>query len=133
MSPQAHLESGHEKFFLERVRAAGGTLVKLIPVTRGMPDRLVLWPDGRAYLVELKTTDGVLSPIQRHVHAKMAERGHPVAVLWGRDQIRAWLRERAGNDDGKRGARRDCRECGKNVSVKTDGTLRAHHCQEATG
>ena len=120
MSPQAHLESGHEKFFLERVRAAGGILVKLIPVTKGMPDRLVLWPDGRAFLVELKTKD-----------ARMAERGHPVAVLWGRDQILAWLRER--DAEGLRGARRPCPECGKTVSVKTDGALRSHHCEKRTG
>ena len=131
MSPQAHLESGHEKFFLERVRAAGGILVKLIPVTKGMPDRLVLWPDGRAFLVELKTKDGKCSGIQLHVHARMAERGHPVAVLWGRDQILAWLRER--DAEGLRGARRPCPECGKTVSVKTDGALRSHHCEKRTG
>lgn len=127
MSPQAHLESGHEKFFLERVRAAGGVLVKLIPVTRGMPDRLVLWPDGRAYLVELKTPNGRTSPIQDHVHARMAERGHPVAVLWGRDQIRDWLRERAGEDDGER----PCLGCGKRYKLKADGTPRGHACEGA--
>lgn len=135
MSPQAHLESGHEAFFLARVRAAGGVLVKLIPVSRGMPDRLVLWPNGRAYLVELKTVDGKTSPIQDHVHAKLAAGGHPVHVLWGRDQILGWLRERAAEEDGPskpprgRTARRACPGCGREIAVNQDGRLRAHHCE----
>lgn len=137
MSPQVHLESGLEEFFRTRVRAAGGQLVKLIPVHRGMPDRLVLWPNGRAYLVELKTPTGQLSPIQRHVHARLAAGGHPVAVLWGRGEVLAWLRARAAEEDGPaRGAygraqRQDCPLCGKNVAVKADGSLRAHKCEEA--
>lgn len=138
MSPQAHLESGLEEFFRKRVRAAGGQLVKLIPVTRGMPDRLVLWPNGRAYLVELKTPTGKTSPIQDHVHAKLAAGGHPVYVLAGRGDVLAWLRARASEEDGRelgprgRTPRRDCDVCGKNTAVKADGTLRSHHCEEPT-
>lgn len=130
----AHLESGHEAFFQQRVRSAGGMVVKLIPVRRGMPDRLVLWPTGRAYLVELKTPEGRLSEIQKHVHAEMAKRGHPVAVLASRGAILHWLRALAQTDDpaGRaprgRTRRRECQGCGKDVPINVNGQLRAHGC-----
>ncbi len=36
------------------------------PARRGVPDRIVIWPDGTLDFIELKTKDGVLSKLQRH-------------------------------------------------------------------
>lgn len=133
----AHLESGHEQFFQQRVRAAGGMVIKLVPVRRGMPDRLVLWPTGRAYLVELKTPVGRLSEIQKHVHAQMAARNHPVAVLPSRGAIMIWLRELAQQDDPASRSpyaaksKAPCPGCGKQIAVNKSGALRAHPCTPA--
>ena len=41
------------------------------PGNDGVPDRLVICPDGRALFVELKTDTGRLSPIQAWQHKRM--------------------------------------------------------------
>lgn len=88
------LESALEQMFFERVRAAGGLAIKLMPTHAGVPDRLVLWPDGSAALVELKTVTGSVSKVQRLWHDRAAALGHPVTVLYGKEQIKAWVADR---------------------------------------
>lgn len=88
----AQLEAQLEALFRKRVRDVGGYTIKLAPTERGVPDRLVIFPKGRMYLVELKTPTGILSPIQMHWHDRMAARGVTVHTLYGEDDIRAWLR-----------------------------------------
>ena len=86
------LESSLESYFRKRVRLAGGHPVKITsPAERGVPDRLVIMPGGHIYLVELKTVDGRVSPIQRVWHAKMALLGVQVFVLSGREDVDRWL------------------------------------------
>lgn len=87
------LESALEQRFFKMVRDAGGMAIKLMPTHAGVPDRLVLWPGGAHYLVELKTETGSLSPAQRVWHAKAARLGHTVVVLKGMDACRTWVRE----------------------------------------
>lgn len=85
------LESKIEKQFALMVRARGGLAVKLAPTIAGIPDRLVLFPNETAYLVELKTTTGKLRAIQVHRHAQLAKMGHHVVVLRGEQDIIDWL------------------------------------------
>lgn len=86
-------EAALEAFFRHRVRLVGGHTIKLAPTERGVPDRLVMMPGGRLYLVELKTPDGALSPIQKLWHERMRTRfGIRVHVLHGRAGVLAWLR-----------------------------------------
>lgn len=85
------LEAALERRFTARVKAAGGLAFKLAPTVAGIPDRMVLGPGGRLWLVELKTETGKLSPIQELWHARAAELGHDVAVLYGREQVDAWV------------------------------------------
>lgn len=91
MVDNKHLESSLEEFFRTSVRAAGGIATKLTSADRGVPDRLVLLPGGRIYLVELKAENGSLSPIQKVWHSRAAAKGTHVAVLTGRTQVTAWL------------------------------------------
>lgn len=86
------LEAALEQRFFRLVREAGGLAIKLMPTHAGVPDRLVLWPGGRAQLVELKTETGALSQVQKVWHARAAQLGHPVAVLYGIEQVKAWIR-----------------------------------------
>lgn len=89
-------EAQLEEIFRRRVRQSlGGIVSKLAPTTAGMPDRLVVLPGGRVYLVELKTETGSLSPIQMEWHKRVKDLGAPVHVLYGEEQIREWIRERA--------------------------------------
>lgn len=87
------LESKIERQFALMVRARGGIAVKLAPTIAGIPDRMVLWPDGRFHLVELKTKSGSLRPIQVHRHAQLLAMGHVVVVLRGETDLVEWLDE----------------------------------------
>lgn len=88
------LEKHLEAYFQRAVRGAlGGKAVKLSPLEKGTPDRLVLLPGGRVKLVELKTYKGRLSVAQKVWHSRAAQLGTPVAVLYGREGVDAWVRE----------------------------------------
>ena len=78
-------ESVVERYLTERVSALGGLSVKLANTgTAGVPDRLVLLPGLDPMLVEVKTEDGRLSPIQERWHRLAAARGFRVYVIHGK-------------------------------------------------
>lgn len=85
-------ESVVEAFLHKRVRALGGHTVKISPLEAGVPDRLVMLPGGRMYLVELKTVTGRLRPIQAAWHTRAARMGITVHVVHGTEGVREWLR-----------------------------------------
>lgn len=85
-------EAELEAFFHRRVRLVGGMSVKVAPTEAGVPDRLVLMPGGRMYLVELKTEKGSLAPIQKHWAARAAALGTRVVTLHGQEGVLRWLR-----------------------------------------
>ena len=59
-------ESEIEKRLVRKVRERGGLCYKFIsPANPGVPDRIVVTPDGRTIYVELKTEIGRLANIQR--------------------------------------------------------------------
>lgn len=82
-----------ETFFWKRVRLVGGRPFKLAPTTAGIPDRLVFFPQGKLYLVELKREGESPSPVQVVWHGRLREMGHEVIVLRGRAEILDWLRQ----------------------------------------
>lgn len=86
-------ESRIERFLVERVRAVGGVTIKLVPVHAGIPDRLVIFPGGRFFFVELKAPSGRLSEVQKVWHARSKRLGAPVSVIWSPDQVVPWIRE----------------------------------------
>lgn len=89
------LEAELEELFYKSVRGLlRGQLLKLAPLRKGTPDRLVLLPGGRMELVELKAEDGRLSPAQRLVHAQFAQVGILVTVLYGEAELLDWVAKR---------------------------------------
>lgn len=98
----ANSEAELEEFFQKRVRLMGGWSVKLAPMEAGVPDRLVLFPGGRIFLVELKTLTGNVSPAQRHLHSVLLEKYNVrVHVVAGREGIVDWIRRVVGAVDPK--------------------------------
>ena len=94
-------ESSLEAYFAHRVRSAlGGIVIKMVPLVRGTPDRLVMLPGGQLHLVELKTETGNLSPAQMVWHDRARQLGATVYTLRGRPEIVTWLRARAREIDG---------------------------------
>ena len=73
------------------VRALGGMSFKFAPITSGVPDRVVILPQGRIYFVELKKPGGRTRPIQTVMHDKMARRGVEVVRLSSRQEVAKWL------------------------------------------
>jgi len=87
-------ESKIERRLVQGVKACGGMCMKFTsPGTPGVPDRIVLTPDGRVYFVELKTIIGRLASIQRWVIGEMQKRGADVRVLRGPDEVKIFLEE----------------------------------------
>lgn len=85
-------EAQFEGWFRQRIKALGGHTIKLAPIEAGTPDRLVMMPGGRMYLVELKTEIGKLSNIQVAWHTRSLHLGIPVYTLYGKAQALEWIR-----------------------------------------
>jgi hypothetical protein len=85
------LESQLEQRLVELTRRRSGMAIKLMPTQAGIPDRLIILPPGRMYLIELKTDTGRLSPIQSELHRRMLAKGVRVVVLYGKEQLDNWF------------------------------------------
>ena len=77
-----------ERKLSKYVKSIGGMCPKLVcPGTDGMPDRLVLFPDGRAGFVEVKAPKGSVRPLQAKRHRELTALGFQVFVLNSEDDI----------------------------------------------
>ena len=101
--PRANTLPEHalETLFQKLVREHGGLPLKMAPTHIGMPDRLVLFPVGRMFLVELKTETGRLSEAQRHLHLRIERMSIEVVVLYGQAEVRAWVRSQMSAYDAR--------------------------------
>jgi hypothetical protein len=84
-------ESSIERHLVQTVMAAGGYSLKIMPVIAGSPDRLVIVPPGRLFLIELKAPNGRMRPVQEVMHARLAALGTPVTVLNSSAAVDAWV------------------------------------------
>lgn len=92
-------ESQIERRLAQGVKAKGGMCMKFTsPGLPGVPDRIVLLPDGRVIFIELKTKSGRLAAVQRWVISAMRARGADVRVLHGLDQVKSFLEEVTPNE-----------------------------------
>ena len=88
------LEKDIEKLFRDEIKKAGGKAYKFTsPGNDGVPDRIVMLPDGRIVFVELKTDTGKLSKLQELQCKKIAELGQTVRVLHGLSEVRDFFLE----------------------------------------
>lgn len=87
-------ESTIEQYLRRVVKARGGMCLKFVsPGTPGVPDRVVITPEGRTVYVELKTSTGRLSKVQKWQIAEMRKRKADVRVLYGLDDVLRFLEE----------------------------------------
>ena len=83
-----------ERKLTEAVKAMGGIAPKFIsPGFAGMPDRLVLLPDGKCGFVEVKRRGEKPRPLQEMRHGMLRRLGFKVYVLDYAGQIGDVLRE----------------------------------------
>lgn len=71
-----------ERKLVDAVKAKGGLCVKFYSAyQRGVPDRIVLMPQGRVYFVELKSTGKKPTKLQELFIGKLRSLGFIVEVI----------------------------------------------------
>ncbi|MBQ9030128.1 MAG: VRR-NUC domain-containing protein [Oscillospiraceae bacterium] len=77
-----------EQKLVKIVKMAGGICPKLVcPGMDGMPDRMVLLPDGRIGFVEVKAPGKLPRPLQVKRHNTLQQLGFSVFILDDAEQI----------------------------------------------
>jgi len=85
-----------ETYLREQVRAVGGRAYKFVsPGTAGVPDRLVLFPGGRAFFVELKAPGKKPTPLQQAQHSKLLVLGFRVMVIDSKSGVNDFVRQQS--------------------------------------
>jgi len=75
-------EKAIEQKLVQAVKRAGGLAIKFTsPGLSGMPDRLVILPEGHIAFVEIKAPGGKLRPLQIRRHELLRRLGCKVYVL----------------------------------------------------
>ena len=88
------LEKEIERRMVQTVKARGGLCYKFVsPNNPGVPDRIIITPDGRVIFVELKTEIGRLARLQKWQISEMQKRGADVRVANGWPAVKALLEE----------------------------------------
>ena len=88
------LEKQIDNMLTRSVKKAGGIALKFVsPSDAGMPDRLVLLPDGVCAFVELKAPGKTPRPLQVARHRMLRSLGYRVYVIDGIEQIGGMLHE----------------------------------------
>ena len=73
------LESAIEKRLKKAIEKRGGLCLKFTsPGCSGVPDRIIVLPDGRLYFVELKQKSKRLEPLQQRWKQRLEVRGQKV-------------------------------------------------------
>ncbi len=83
-----------EQKLVKAVKAAGGICPKLVsPGTDGMPDRMILMPEGRIGFVEVKAPGKKPGRLQVKRHRQIRRLGFKVFALDDPEQIPGIIRE----------------------------------------
>jgi hypothetical protein len=81
-----------EQHLRRRIEAMGGQCYKLHAIhQQGLPDRLVLLPDGRVFFVELKSPGKKPTRIQEIVHARLRILKQVVMVLDSKEAVDGFI------------------------------------------
>ena len=88
-----------EYLFLTEVRRVGGMALKFVsPGFAGVPDRLVLIPDGKIGFVEVKAPGQYPRPLQTARHKQLRKLGFKVYVLDNPQKIPEIIKGIGGKD-----------------------------------
>lgn len=86
------LERNIERKLVHGVNALGGIAYKWVsPGNTGVPDRIVIFPDGKIEFVELKTETNKPTPLQLSQMNRLKQRNCVVYVLRGEKAVNEYL------------------------------------------
>jgi len=92
---RAKLEADLETLFYKSVKGLlRGKPMKIAPIEAGAPDRMAILPGGQIHLIELKTEEGTVSPIQKLWHERARRLGVNVHVIRGEAELLNWVAAR---------------------------------------
>jgi len=81
-------ESDIEKYLVRKVKEKGGLAIKFVsPSISGIPDRLLLLPEGKLAFVELKAKGKKPRPLQLKRMADFRKLGFKTFVIDDKEQI----------------------------------------------
>lgn len=87
-------ESAIEARLVKGAKQAGWLIRKFVsPGNAGVPDRMLISPDGHLVFVELKTETGRLTALQSAQIAMLRRYKQDVRVLYGRKDVESFLAE----------------------------------------
>lgn len=90
-------EKAIEQYLVKKVREAGGRAYKFVsPGNRGVPDRVVVFPDGRIVFAELKCDTGELSAQQKNQIKKLRRLNQTVRVIYSKEEVDRFMSEFGG-------------------------------------
>ena len=96
-------ESELERALVSEVKREGGEAFKWVsPGNSGVPDRIVMLPDGRIYFVEMKSGRGTLRPVQAKVLERIRALGQEAVIVKGEDALIAFFEEIGRQDAAER-------------------------------
>lgn len=82
------LEKEIERYLVSEVKKLDGKAYKFVsPGNVGVPDRIVLWPNGIAWFVELKATGKKPTALQTIQQEKISDLGFAVFTLDSKQMI----------------------------------------------
>lgn len=88
----SYTEKAIEQKLRDSVKTIGGQALKFTsPGTTGVPDRIVLVPDGRVYFVELKAPGKTMSPKQIKMMTVLAGLGHKVWLIDSPEGVKEFI------------------------------------------
>ena len=78
----------------------GGLCLKFVsPAWEGAPDRIILFPGGKIFFVEVKRPGEMPRPLQLKRHEELRKLGFSVYVIDGKEQVRDLIRQQNGSDE----------------------------------
>lgn len=83
-----------EKYLIRYVKDKGGLCLKFISASmRGLPDRVVILPQGKIFFVELKAKGKKPRPEQKRVHKLFSSLGVKVYTADSKEKVRSVVDE----------------------------------------
>lgn len=87
------LEKNIERYLVREVERIGGQAPKWAsPGNRGVPDRIVILPDGRTIYVEMKAPGKILRPLQRKWRKTLLGMGQEYYLIDSIDAVDRFIR-----------------------------------------
>lgn len=81
-------ESAIEKYLVKTIKSIGGMAIKLYAINNiGLPDRLIMLPEGIIFFVELKDKKGKARIIQDKKHEDIKKIGFKVYIINSKDKV----------------------------------------------